>query len=188
MGEGELTMDGSIRLATQEDSDALLEIYAPYVRDTDVSFEIDVPGKGEFKRRVADILEHYPYLVYVRGDKIIGYAYASRHRERAAYRYDADVSIYIRQGEHGAGIGTALYDRLFNLLIRQGFYNVYAGITVPNEKSYRFHIKQGFAPVGTYHRAGYKFDRWVDVVWLEKAIGDFSVPPKEILPVGDVRP
>ncbi len=181
-------MELIIRQTTQEDSDALLAIYTPYVRDTSVSFELTVPSGEEFRRRVAGILQNYPYFVCLRGERIVGYAYASRFRERAAYRYSVETSVYVAQGEHGGGIGSALYDRLFSALGRQGFCSAYAGITVPNEKSLGFHIKQGFTPVGTFHRAGYKFGRWSDVLWMERLISDVSVPPDELLLPGDDHP
>lgn len=169
-------MEGFIRLANPHDGAALVEIYAPYVRDEAVSFEVEVPSAAEFSRRIETISGQYPYLVYAVGDEIAGYAYASKYRERAAYCYDADLSIYVSPKYHGTGVAQKLYSCLLELLKALGYYNVYAALTVPNEKSRRFHEKCGFSLIGSFHRTGYKFGRWYDVAWFEKAINHAEAP------------
>lgn len=181
-------MNHTIRLATTSDCEAILNIYAPYVRDTVISFETEVPAVNDFSRRIEAIIEHYPYLVYQVNGEIVGYAYASRHRERAAYCYDVDVSIYILPLYHGAGIAYKLYHCLFEILKTLGYYNVYAGYSSSNIKSMSFHQKCGFTIIGTYHKAGYKFGKWHDVTWLEKTINNHSDKPaliKSISELGD---
>lgn len=163
-------MSEIIRLATPYDSEEILSIYAPYIRDTAISFEIEVPSVSDFACRIESIVNQYPYLVYQINDEIVGYAYASKHRERAAYCYDVDVSVYIRPTYHGSGVAHKLYECLFKILQEQGYVNVYAAYSVPNEKSMQFHHKFGFTSIGTFHNAGYKFGKWHDVVWMEKTI------------------
>ncbi len=124
--------------------------------------------------------------MYEIGGKIVGYAYASRHAERAAYCYDVNVSIYVSQEYHGTGVAYELYECLFDLLRKQGFYNAYAGITVPNEKSEAFHKKFGFTPIGTYRNTGFKFGNWHDVIWMEKALRPHDDNPRPIKPISEV--
>lgn len=175
-----------IRLATPSDAQALLDIYAPYVRDTTISFETEVPDLDAFRRRIRDICSEYPYLVCEMDGRIVGYAYAGRHMARAAYRYNAEVSVYLSPDFHGAGVARALYECLFQLLRRLGYYNAYAICTVPNEKSMRFHEKCGFQLVGTYHNTGYKFGAWRDVRWYEMALRAHDPIPGEVLPISDL--
>lgn len=163
-------MTCTIRLAKKSDSESILQIYTPYVKNTAVSFETEVPTVGEFANRIENICNQYPYLVYQVDDEIGGYAYASRHRERAAYCYDVDVSIYVLPKYHGCGAAYKLYACLFEILKIQGYYNAYAAYTVPNDKSSKFHAKFGFELIGTNHKTGYKFGQWHDVTWLEKRI------------------
>ena len=160
-----------IRLAVPSDGEALSRIYAPYVEDTAVSFELTPPTAKEFAARIAATAAVYPYLVYEDGGAPVGYAYASRHRERAAYRYDVDVSIYVAPAYHGRGAAQALYSRLFALLAALGYRNAYAAYTEPNEPSRRFHAKCDFTVIGTFRRTGYKFGKWHDVTWAEKVLG-----------------
>jgi len=152
-----------IRLVTQEDSDAILKIYLPFITDTVVTFEYKVPTLTEFKERMADIQKNYPWLVCEINNRITGYAYASRFREREAYKWSVDFSVYVDPEYHGKGIGKALYFALSELLKLQGYYNAYAGVTLPNVKSEGLHESFGFKAVGVYHKVGYKFDRWHDV-------------------------
>ena len=159
-----------IRNATIDDSKAILDIYAPYITDTCVSFETQVPTIGEFRLRVKEIINSYPYIVCEDGNDIIGFAYASRHRERAAYKYSAEVSVYVSPAYHRCGIGKSLYMELFELLKTQDVCMVFAGITLPNDKSVGLHKAFEFKEVGVYHNAGYKFGEWLDVLWMEKLI------------------
>jgi len=175
-----------IRLATPDDAESILKIYAPFIRDTAITFETEVPSAEDFSRRIERVLERYPYLVSIVDGEIVGYAYASRLRERAAYEYSVELSVYILPRYHGAGIARKLYDCLFALLREQGYVNSCAGYSEPNEKSARFHKKYGFTPVGTYHGVGYKFGRWVDVTWTERAIREPGDPPGEVRTVREL--
>jgi len=167
----------TIRSAILSDAQAILDIYAPYITGTCVSFETELPSIEEFGVRIENTLKNYPYLAAVTDNKIIGFAYASKHRERAAYRYSADVSVYVAPGYQRQGIGRALYSQLFDLLRTQGIYTVFAGITLPNEKSIGLHSTLGFREVGTYHNTGFKFGKWLDVMWMEKPLRDYDTPP-----------
>lgn len=179
-------MNHIIRLAEKNDSAAILRIYAPYITDSAVSFETEVPSVGDFANRIESICEIYPYLVYLVDGKIIGYAYASKHRERAAYRFDVDVSVYVLPEYHGQGVANRLYSCLFRILKELGYCNAYAGYTVPNEKSMRFHEKSGFTYVGTYYKTGFKLGRWHDVVWVGKVISEHAENPPEPKSIRDL--
>jgi phosphinothricin acetyltransferase len=179
-------MNHSIRLAVPSDSEEILTIYAPYVTDTAVSVETEVPSVRDFAARIEGISAQYPYLVYTVDDKIVGYAYASKFRERAAYRFGVETSIYVSDKHHGGGIAGKLYACLFALLGRQGYKIAYAGYSEPNEKSRKFHSKCDFHVVGTYRNTGYKLGKWVDVTWMEKALGEFDANPKEPIPIGSI--
>lgn len=176
-------MNHLIRQVKAKDSKDILAIYAPYIEHTAISFETQVPSLVDFTNRIASISEQYPYLVYIIDGEIIGYAYASKHRERAAYCYDVDVSIYVLQAYHGLGIAGKLYSCLFECLNELGYYNAYAGIALPNEKSEFFHKKYGFSTVGVFHKTGYKFGKWHDIMWLQKTIREHEnhpAPPASI--------
>lgn len=179
-------MNHLIRLATGADSEAILKIYSFYIINTAYSFETEVPSVNEFKKRIEGIIKAYPYLVYLINGEIVGYAYASRYAERAAYLYDVSVSVYITSEYHGCGIAYKLYERLFKILNWQGYYNAYAGITVPNDRSKNFHKKFGFTEVGTYHKIGYKFEKWHDLTYMEKAIKNHSVSPVGLKTLSDL--
>lgn len=176
-------MSGIMRLVTAEDSDELLDIYAPYVRDTAITLEIEPPSPAEYRSRVAAISGFHPYLAHESGGRITGYAYAARHHERAGYLYDAAVSVYLRPEFQGRGIGRRLYAALFALLKAQGMRIAYALITLPNPKSEGMHAAFGFETIGVLRRSGRKHGRWLDVVWMEKFLNDFPAspePPKSV--------
>ncbi|MCL2198068.1 MAG: N-acetyltransferase family protein [Defluviitaleaceae bacterium] len=179
-------MTHNIRQATAADSAKILEIYAPFITDTVITFETELPTAQEFYVRVKEISERYPFLVYEIDNKILGYAYAAKHRERAAYMYNVEVSVYISPKHHGAGIADKLYTRLFELLDKLGYKNAYAVYNEPNEKSRKFHQKFGFEYVGTFRKTGYKFGKWHDVTWLEMAIGEHGENPKKIVSINEV--
>ena len=160
-----------IRRAAADDAAALLDIYAPYIRDTAITFEYDVPAAEEFAARIGDIARTHPYLVCERDGRPVGYAYAHNIRARAAYDWAAELSVYLAPAAQGQGAGTALYRCLIDLLAMQNLRILYGCVTLPNEKSERLHEKLGFAPVGVWHGAGWKFGRWHDVGWLEKRLG-----------------
>lgn len=166
-----------IRLATPDDGAALSAIYRPAVADRATSFEVDPPDAAEMARRVAATLEHYPWLVCEDAGQVTGYAYASRHRERAAYQWAVEASAYVRDSVHRKGVGRRLYESLFRVLALQGYQRAFAGITLPNEASVGFHEALGFSPVGVYHRIGWKRGAWHDVMWLERAVQENLAPP-----------
>ncbi|MHC1694630.1 MAG: N-acetyltransferase family protein [Eubacteriales bacterium] len=177
-----------IRLASRIDACDILEIYAPFITNTVISFEYEIPNVEEFASRIDDVCKTYPYLVYISDDKIIGYAYASQHSGRTAYDWSVNVSVYISPDFHSCGIAFKLYNALFKILKEQGFFSAYAGYTSSNIKSERFHKKFGFTDVGTYHNVGYKFGAWHDVTWLEKVIGDFEIKPQKIITINELSP
>jgi L-amino acid N-acyltransferase YncA len=178
-----------IRPATAEDAEAVRAIYAPAVRGSFISFELEPPGAAEMRRRIADTLaKGYPWLVYEADGEVLGYAYATEHRARAAYRWSAECSVYVREGEQGRGIGRALYRSLFAVLALQRFRNVIAGIALPNAASVALHRALGFRDVGVFHRVGYKGGAWRDVLWCELPLpGDDDAPPPEPLTIAQVQ-
>jgi phosphinothricin acetyltransferase len=166
-----------IRLATEDDAAAVAAIYAPYCETTPISFEETAPTPAEMARRMRTILERLPWLVLT-DDGIAGYAYAAPHRERAAYRWSVDVTVYVDAARHRRGVGRALYGALFPILRQLGYFKAYAGITLPNAKSVGLHEAVGFEPVGTYHGVGHKFGVWHDVRWYQLALQpERSDPP-----------
>lgn len=179
-------MDAHIRAISSDDYTAVLAIYAPFVANTTVSFEYDVPSSGTFAARIEAITDHYPFLVCELDGVVIGYAYASKHRERTAYQWSVETSVYVRPDAHRRGVASALYTALFALLKHQGFVNVYAGITQPNEQSVAFHTAMGFRAVGLYENIGYKFDSWHSVLWLSKALQPHAPHPITPVPVQEV--
>lgn len=158
----------TLRTATVADTPSLLAIYAPYVEKTAITFEYTVPNPEDFSRRITRTLARYPYLVAEQGGAIIGYAYASAFKERAAYDWAVEVSIYVAEDTRGAGVGTLLYDGLEQALFRQNVTNVNACISYPNPGSISFHEKRGYKTVGHFSKCGYKLGTWWDMVWMEK--------------------
>jgi L-amino acid N-acyltransferase YncA len=159
-----------IRQAARGDAESLLAIYRPFVETTAVSFETRVPSIEEFAGRIDKALSGWQWLVAEREGRCLGYAYASAHRERAAYRWSVEVSAYVLPEEHRRGIGGALYRRLFDDLAAKGFCNAFAGITLPNEPSIALHRSVGFVPIGVFGAVGRKFDTWHDVVWFQRKL------------------
>ena len=162
----------TIRVASLSDAGAVAAIYAPYVLDTAISFEETPPTEVEMAGRIAEMLPTHPFLVLEEAGAIVGYAYAGRHNERAAYRWSANVSVYVAADAHRRGLGRALYARLFEILRRQGFHSLYGGITLPNEKSVGLHEAMGFIHVGVYREVGFKFGRWHDVGYWRLALSE----------------
>lgn len=156
-------------------------IYAPYVNDTVISFEAIPPNEQEMMARVLKTMTRFPWLVADAEGDVVGYAYASQHRERAAYQWAADVSVYLRTDWRGRGMGRALYTALFAILRAQGYYNVCAGITLPNAASVALHEAMGMAPVGVYHHVGYKAGAWHDVGWWEGVLQGRIAEPEQPL-------
>lgn len=161
-----------IRLATPDDAEALLGIYSYYVENTPISYELEPPTVEDFRHRIEKTLLHYPYLVAESEGNILGYCYASRFRERHAYDHCVEVSIYIDKDAHRSGIGSALYEELEKRLKAQGVINLCASITEEAEPSIRFHAKHGYTKVGHFHKCGRKFNRWLDMIWMEKFIAE----------------
>jgi L-amino acid N-acyltransferase YncA len=163
-----------VRVATENDAAAVARIYAPYVRETAISFEELPPSPDDMSGRIGRTLSTYPFLVFEDGDTVVAYAYASSHRERPAYRWSADVAIYAAPEVHRRGVGRALYARLLDMLGRQGFHAAYAGITLPNKNSIGLHEAMGFEHVGTYAEVGFKLGSWRDVGWWQYRIASGS--------------
>jgi phosphinothricin acetyltransferase len=176
-----------LREATEDDAAAIAAVYAPYCQSTPISFEVEAPSAEEIRERIAKVLPLYPWLVCDFDGRVVGYAYATRHRERAAYRWGVDVAIYLDSSCHRRGIGRALYSALFPMLVAQGYYTAYAGITLPNEASFGLHRAMGFEPVGVYHGVGYKSGAWHNVVWLEKILRPQQGEPAEPTPAAELR-
>lgn len=180
-------MSAAIRLAEQRDAAALAAIYAPSVAGAVTSFELEPPGEAEMARRLAVILAYAPWIVVEHQGDVIGYAYASKHHERAAYQWSVDVTVYIRQDHQRRGVGRALYTSLLQLLRLQGFYTACAGVTLPNPASVGLHESFGFRAVGVYHAVGYKFGGWHDVGWWELALRERTGVPAPPLSLDQIK-
>lgn len=174
-----------IRMAEEKDAEALLEVYRPYIATT-VTFEYEVPTVEEFARRVCHTLQQYPYLLCEESGRVLGYAYAHRAWERAAYQWDAELSVYVSAEAHGRGIGRALYRALMELAQLQGVRNFYGVITGENVRSIRFHEEMGFTVAGVHHRTGYKNGKWLDVIDMEKCLAGQD-PPAPVQTVGELK-
>lgn len=176
-----------IRTATVEDAKGILAVYAPYILNTTITYEYKIPTIEEFQERIRKITKVYPYLVCEVEGEIVGYAYASRHMERAAFRWGAEISIYVKQEYHGSGIAGKLYVQIIDTLYKQGVYKVYALIDSPNEKSEAFHIKRGFKEIGCLPRTAYKLGRWCDMKYYEKELRKCEDTPHELLTVDEIE-
>jgi L-amino acid N-acyltransferase YncA len=176
-----------IRTARLEDAAAIQAIYAPVVAQTAISFEDVPPTVEEMQQRITSTLQTYPYLVAVRNGDVVGYAYASQHRARAAYRWAVDVTVYISESERRTGVGHQLYKALLPILAHQGFRSAYAGISQPNAGSVALHERLGFRHIGTYPNVGYKFGQWHDVGYWHLPLSTSPFPPGEICPFPTLR-
>jgi L-amino acid N-acyltransferase YncA len=152
------------------DAAACAAIYAPFVVATAISFEDDPPDEGQMRQRMEEMSARFPWLVAEAGGEVIGFAYASQHRSRAAYRWAVDVAIYVDSRHQRRGLGRALYETLFELLSEQGLRMACAGITLPNDASVALHLKLGFQPVGVYRQIGWKLGVWHDVGWYQRPL------------------
>ena len=179
-----MTVSKVIRFAKKEDADAVLRIYKTYITDTAVTFETEEPTVAAFEERMERITAVFPWLVCEIDGEIAGYAYASRHGERAAYRWSADLSVYIDERYHRCGIATALYEALLAILRKQGYYTVYAGVSTPNPESEAFHTAFGFRNVGVFQNVGYKLGAWRGVTWYELPIKEYAEFPEETVSIG----
>ncbi len=178
----------TLRPATARDSAALLEIYRPYVENTSISFETEVPSVAEFRRRILEFSAEYPYLAAVEDGRITGYAYAHAFHERAAYRWTVETSIYVSEQARGRGVGRRLYRALLALLEAQGVKHACAIVTIPNEPSLHFHRSMGFEAGGVLPDFGYKLGAWHSVAYLCRALGDSQDPPAPVVPVRSLDP
>lgn len=168
----------NIRLAKKSDAAALLAIYAPYVENTAITFEYEVPTIEDFGTRIGKTLEKYPYLVAEEDGLILGYAYASNYYARAAYDWAVELSVYVSQDARGKGVGSKLYDKLEDPLDQMGYMHFLACISLPNEASLALHRKRGYQQVAHLPKIGYKFESWHDIVWLQKSLNKVAEPIK----------
>lgn len=186
----------TIRTATPNDAKALSDIYAPYVTNTAITFEYDVPSLDEFKSRIENTLKKYPYLVALSGDEIVGYSYAAPFKERAAYDWSVETTVYVKSGNQGLGIGKALYSSLESALRLLNITNVNACIAYPvngvddeylTANSVEFHAHLGYKKVGEFQKCAYKFDRWYNMIWMEKFILPHSNNPPTVIPYSSLE-
>lgn len=177
----------TVRTARLDDAGAVAAIYAPYVSETPISFEEAPPSRAEMASRIAAVLPTHPFLVFEDDAEILGFAYAGVHLPRAAYRWSANVSVYTALDAHRRGIGRALYTALFDLLRRQGFHALFAGITLPNEASVGLHEAMGFEHLGTYREVGFKLGRWHDVGYWRHAVA-VGPPAGDPIPFAELGP
>jgi L-amino acid N-acyltransferase YncA len=167
----------NLRLADENDAAGILSIYAPYIESTSFTFETEVPSVDAFARRIRNYLQEWPWLVFEIDGVIAGYAYASRYRERTAYQWCAECSVYIHHDFQKKGIARALYMALIEILKKQGFRNVYAVINLPNDKSVAFHELLGFRYFATFENVGYKSGQWKNVGWWRLILNEFDDNP-----------
>ena len=163
-------MNYLIRNVSLDDSQAILDIYTPYITDSCITFETEVPTLYDFKNRIKNITKSNPYIVYVEDEKVLGYAYASKYKDRAAYVYTVESSIYVDINSTGKNIGKLLYSELLERLKKQNINSVYACITLPNDRSIKLHKNFGFNEIGIFKEAGFKFNKWLDIVWYQKQL------------------
>ena len=175
-----------IRIAEEKDAEQLLKIYAPYVTRTAITFEYEVPSLEEFTGRIRKILKKYPYLVAEKDGRILGYAYAGTFKDRAAYDWSVETTIYVDSEKKKSGIGRKLYEAMERILKEQNLRNLYACIGYPKEEdeyltrnSVEFHAHSCYRLVGEFYDCGYKFGRWYNMVWMEKRINT----DQKVLPV-----
>lgn len=166
-----------LRLANETDARQILDIYRPYIENTSITFETELPTEEVFKERIRNCLVNWPWLVCEIDGTIAGYAYAARYRERTAYQWSVESSVYIHDDFQRKGIAKALYTALFEILKKQGFRNVYAVINLPNDKSVAFHESCGFTYFATYEQVGYKLGKWKNVGWWRLILNEFGDEP-----------
>lgn len=176
-----------IRLATIEDAEVIYNIYEPYILNTVITFEYDKVPIENFRDRMRMVTDKFPWLVYQVDGEVVGYAYCSLHRERVAYGWDCECSVYLKEGFYGRGIGTSLYKALFMIMEELGYYNVYSLICIPNENSVALHKKFGFEEVGIYYNTAYKHGSWRDLLVMEKRLKKADGKPEPVLRIGELR-
>ena len=179
-------MRATIRLATNPDAGAIAAIYAPYCEAAPVSFETSAPSPEEVAQRIQHVTAQWPWLVLEDDGTVAGYAYAGRHRERAAYGWAVDTAVYVSESHRRRGVGRALYTTLFNVLRQQGYFKACAGITLPNPASAGLHEAVGFTLVGVYRGIGFKRGSWHDVAWYEAEVQPEAPNPPAPKPLNAV--
>lgn len=176
----------TVRMAALEDAEEIYYIYEPYILNTVITFEYEKVPVELFRERMKKVMEKFPWLVCIIDDEIAGYAYCSPHLERAAFGWDCECSVYLNEKYHRRGIGTALYNAMFNIIKKQGFYNIYSLICVPHESSVALHKKYGFTEVGTYNNTAYKLGRWRHLLVMEKRLKETTGEPEPIVSVHNI--
>jgi phosphinothricin acetyltransferase len=177
------------RLVRVSDANEILRIYTPFVQNSAISFEEEPPERDEMADRIRDLSCSYPWFVATdspTSTELLGYAYASPHRSRSCYRWSVEVSVYIDPSQQNRGVGRMLYIKLIDALQKAGFYNAYAGITLPNIASVAIHLSFGFTPIGIYEKVGCKFGRWYDVGWWGLTLNPIKDSPTEPLPTANL--
>ncbi len=184
----------SIRMATEADAEEILNIYSPYVTDTAITFEYDIPSITEFSRRIRDTLKMYPYIVALEEKCIVGYTYASAFKQRAAYNWAVETTVYLKQDCRGRGLGKKLYLTLEDILERQNILNLNACIAYTSVKdvhldntSMAFHQHLGYSKVAHFTKCGYKFGTWYDMIWMEKMLGEHPDKPDPVIPITEIK-
>ncbi|MBL7819052.1 MAG: N-acetyltransferase [Saprospiraceae bacterium] len=168
----------SIRPILASDAAGCLEIYKNYVETGSITFDYTTPTIQEFQNKITDTIREYPWLVCLKNNQIAGYAYASKYRYKTAYQWSAESTIYLSGQIHGRGLGSLLYETLLKILSLQGFYNIYAAVTIPNTQSEMLHAKLGFYEIGIFKNNGFKLGKWHDVKWFQKTLKDYKINPK----------
>lgn len=176
-----------LRSAVEHDAADMLALYAPYVLETTVSSEYEPPTLEVFIGRMRSYAERLPWIVCTVDGETVGYGYASPHRTRAAYQWSVETSIYVASAWHRHGVASAIYAALFELLTMQGYYNIYVGITAPNERSMKFHKAMGFIISGAYQQSMYKFGQWRDVLWMGKSLRPHEGAPQPTVPFDAIK-
>lgn len=183
-----------IKIASPSDAEAILDIYAPYIKNTAITFEYEVPSVEEFRKRIIHTLKKYPYLLALKGGEIIGYAYAGPLHVRAAYAWSVETSIYVKKDHKGKGTGRALYEALEYVLKKQNVINSNACIAYPEKEdqfltrdSVKFHSRLGYQKVAEFHQCAYKFGNWYNMVWMEKFLSKHPKKPQNFRPFEEVR-
>lgn len=183
----------TIRMATESDAKEIQRIYSPYVTDTAITFEYEVPSVDEISQRIRETLRTYPYIVALEEDRVVGYAYAAAFRKRAAYDWSVETTVYIERDSRGRGLGKKLYSALEEILKRQNIINLNACIAyAPVEDAYlsntsvAFHEHLGYTMAGHFTKCGYKFGTWYDIVWMEKMLGEHPGRPDPVIPITEI--
>jgi phosphinothricin acetyltransferase len=189
-----MTNQITIRMARPDDAAALLRIYSPYILQTGITFEYEVPSEAAFRKRIEGVLEKYPYLVAQEDGNIIGYAYAKELGERAAFSHSVETVIYLDRAQRGKRVGSLLYGELERILKLQNVTNLYAAVSYREREdetithaSPRFHLAMGYRKAAHFSRCGYKFGRWYDIVWYEKHIAAHEEKPDDFIKIGFLK-